>query len=419
MKNYIRKNNGITLIALIVTIVVLLILAGVTINLIFSENGIILKAREASEKTNESIIKEQEVLNKADEYINNINANIVPDKPDNPTENWDLSKVNPIESKDETPIIVPVPKGYTASNVDGENTVKDGFVIYEGTDEVNDTNKDTARLTKNQFVWVPVSDINEMYGTDSTGKKWGKTYTFSEEGITALNWEENNGIMQLKNSTGDGSYREPDILTSFDTDAELSKYNIGASTQIEFNNQLEDEFYSMLESVEKYGGFYIGRYETGNLNQKEAVVVKNNNDIAMQNWYTQYNLAKTIAADTNVTTTMIWGSQWDATMRWMYESGDLNKKIYTYNSDGKGNYNSDAIIPTGTIEEYSVNNIYDMAGNVVDWTIEANTDDYRINRGGNINHGGMEDPASERYIDDSPTTNNTVYGSRVSLYISK
>lgn len=419
MKNYIRKNNGITLIALIVTIVVLLILAGVTINLIFSENGIILKAREASEKTNESIIKEQEVLNKADEYINNINANIVPDKPDNPTENWDLSKVNPIESKDETPIIVPVPKGYTASNVDGENTVKDGFVIYEGTDEVNDTNKDTARLTKNQFVWVPVSDINEMYGTDSTGKKWGKTYTFSEEGITALNWEENNGIMQLKNSTGDGSYREPDILTSFDTDAELSKYNIGASTQIEFNNQLEDEFYSMLESVEKYGGFYIGRYETGNLNQKEAVVVKNNNDIAMQNWYTQYNLAKTIAADTNVTTTMIWGSQWDATMRWMYESGDLNKKIYTYNSDGKGNYNSDAIIPTGTIEEYSVNNIYDMAGNVVDWTIEANTDAYRINRGGNINHGGMEDPASERYIDDSPTTNNTVYGSRVSLYISK
>ena len=139
----------------------------------------------------------------------------------------------------------------------------------------------------------------------------------------------------------------------------------------------------------------------------------------MQNWYTQYNLAKTIAADTNVTTTMIWGSQWDATMRWMYESGDLNKKIYTYNSDGKGNYNSDAIIPTGTIEEYSVNNIYDMAGNVVDWTIEANTDDYRINREGNINHGGMEDPASERYIDDSPTTNNTVYGSRVSLYISK
>ena len=196
MKNYIRKNNGITLIALIVTIVVLLILAGVTINLIFSKNGIILKAREASEKTNESIIKEQEVLNKADEYINNINANIVPDKPDNPTENWDLSKVNPIESKDETPIIVPVPKGYTASNVDGENTVKDGFVIYEGTDEVNDTNKDTARLTKNQFVWVPVSDINEMYGTDSTGKKWGKTYTFSEEGITALNWEENNGKMQ-------------------------------------------------------------------------------------------------------------------------------------------------------------------------------------------------------------------------------
>ena len=55
--------HGITLIALVVTIVVLIILAGVTINTVFSENGIIKKAREATEKTEQAIIKEQEELN--------------------------------------------------------------------------------------------------------------------------------------------------------------------------------------------------------------------------------------------------------------------------------------------------------------------------------------------------------------------
>ena len=72
-------------------------------------------------------------------------------------EKWDGEsdeKVNAVQSTDTTPITVPVPKGYTASKVTGETTVEDGFVIYEGEGEVNDTNKDTAQTTRNQFVWV-------------------------------------------------------------------------------------------------------------------------------------------------------------------------------------------------------------------------------------------------------------------------
>ena len=61
---------------------------------------------------------------------------------------------------------------------------------------------------------------------------------------------------------------------------------------------------------------------------------------------------------------MIWGSQWDAAMRWMYNSGNEEKKKYTYDSRGKGNYSSDSPIATGSIEAYAVNNIYDMAGNI-------------------------------------------------------
>ena len=64
--------NGITLIALVVTIVVLLILAGITINLVFSENGIIEKAREAAEKTNQAIINEQTQMNDLADYMENM-----------------------------------------------------------------------------------------------------------------------------------------------------------------------------------------------------------------------------------------------------------------------------------------------------------------------------------------------------------
>ena len=57
------KHEGITLIALVVTIVVLLILAGISIGVVFDDNGIIKKAQEAANKTEEALINEQEALN--------------------------------------------------------------------------------------------------------------------------------------------------------------------------------------------------------------------------------------------------------------------------------------------------------------------------------------------------------------------
>ena len=94
-----------------------------------------------------------------------------------------------------------------------------------------------------------------------------------------------------------------------------------------------------------------------------------------------YKKAKGIAVNSNVTSSMIWGSQWDATLKWMYNSGNAEKKKYTYDSTGKGNYydtNGNKTIATGSIETYAVNNIYDMAGNVWDWTIEANSTPFEL-----------------------------------------
>ena len=408
---------------------VLLILAGITISLVFSDNGIIKKAREAAEKTNQAIINEQAELNTLYNYmenmLNEIGGGNTPEEPEMP-EGWDPEKVDPVESEDG--ITVPVPKGYVASKVTEETTVEDGFVIYEGEEEVNDTNKDTAQTTRNQFVWVPVENPSEMYGRDENCKKWGKLYNFSSTGITPLNWTEKDGVMSITATSGIGSYREPDVVTGSDgTEYDADNTNLqqagldASATADTFKAQLETEFNNMIASVKKYGGFYIGRYETGNLSQTEAVVVKNNTDIANQTWYTQYNKSKGVAVNSNVTTSMIWGCQWDAVMRWMYNSGDNDKKTYTYDSTGKGNYagtqgSTNKAIPTGSNDTYAVNNIYDMAGNVRDWTIEAYGTYDRVGRGGYCYSTASYNPASSRG-NNNPTNSNSDNGSRLALYM--
>ena len=341
-----------------------------------------------------------------------------PEGPEMPA-GWDSNKVNAVESADK--VVVPVPKGYTASSVSTENKVSEGFVIYENTngedkkEEVNDSNKDIARTTRNQFVWVPVTNPSEMYGTDKDGKRWGKLYKFSSSGITPLNWTEQDGIMSVPSAT---SYREPDVVTGEDADnSNLQQAGLDSNaTASTLKAQLETEFNNMIASVEKYGGFYIGRYETGNLSQEKASVVKNNSDINNQTWYTMYKKAKGIAVNGNVTSTMIWGSQWDATMRWMYNSGNEEKKKYTYDSTGKGHYESGSPIATGTIDAYAVNNIYDMAGNVSDRTIEANYAPSRVIRGGYYGSAGTVGPASNR-LNNVPTSSLGDYGFRVALYM--
>ena len=247
--------------------------------MVFSENGIIAKAREAANKTNEAIINEHAQMNDVtaamENMLNGTDGGDTPEKPEDPTENWDLSKVDPVQSTDAIPVTVPVPKGYVASKVTGETTVENGFVIYEETDEVNDTNKDTAQTTRNQFVWVPVADVSEMYGTDASGKKWGKLYEFSSTGITPYNWTESGRVMGITNAT---SSREPDVITgtgaqydAINTNLQQAGLDSSATSDI-FKTQLETEFNNMIASVEKYGGFYIGRYETGNYLKKQQLL---------------------------------------------------------------------------------------------------------------------------------------------------
>ena len=336
---------------------------------------------------------------------------------------------------------VPVPNGYVGSSVAGENEIDTGYVIYEGEEEVTDSNVADAQKNRNQYVWVPVPDISKFYGTDANGKKWGKNYSFSSStsssydeitGTKPYNWSESDGVMTISSKT---SYREPDIVKSYDYDSTLKTRGLGAKTTHEFLNQLEKEFNNMVASVEKYGGFYIGRYETGNINQDTPVIQKGNTNISSQTWYNMYKRCKNIkGANTNVETGMIWGNQWDRTLMWLIETGSKTKEQIADDSTSWGNYynatfeyvnssgstatkneGSSTRIPTGSAEYTKANNIYDLVGNVRDWTMEANSTYFRVSRGGYYNNnGGL--PADLRYS-YSPAYSSYYYGCRSALYI--
>ena len=342
---------------------------------------------------------------------------------------------------------VPVPNGYVGSSVAGENEIDTGYVIYEGEEEVTDSNVADAQKNRNQYVWIPVPDISKFYGTDANGKKWGKNYSFSSStsssydeitGTKPYNWSESNGVMTISSKT---NYREPDVVakyssTGYDMDSRLKTLGIGAKTTHEFLNQLEKEFNNMVASVEKYGGFYIGRYETGNINQDTPVIQKGNTNISSQTWYNMYKRCKNIkGANTNVETGMIWGNQWDRTLMWLIETGSKTKEQIADDSTSWGNYNnatfeyvnssgstvtknenSGTKIPTGNTEYTKANNIYDLAGNVYDWTMEAYSTSYRVYRGGYYGTYGGYYPADVRY-GNVPTVSSTYYGCRSALYI--
>ena len=338
---------------------------------------------------------------------------------------------------------VPVPNGYVGSKVAGENEIDTGYVIYEGTEEVNDDNVEEAQKTRNQYVWVPVPDASTMYGTDENGKKWGKLYEFTTStgnnidpvtGTKPLNWSESDGIMNIMSER---NYREPAILTTVDDeDSDLKTNLLKEKNKNDLQSELEKQFNNLIKSIEKYKGFYVGRYETGDLSKERVVVRKGNNNIASQNWYSMYKKCRKLKnSNINVETSMIFGCQYDRILMWLIESGNKTKEQICVDSTSWGNYSKttfkytmidgntatkssdrDIIIPTGSTEYTKANNIYDLAGNVVDETLEAKYGN-RVLRGSRYYDDGQTRPSSLRWEYYGPNLARYDFGCRAMLYI--
>ena len=137
---------------------------------------------------------------------------------------------------------------------------------------------------------------------------------------------------------------------------------------------------------------------------------------------------------TSVTSTLIYGVQWDAIMNFIDPNYITNAEIglpncvsnsFVRNSTGKGNYNEDVntnswkgeVTICGSSDSYRVNNIYDLAGNVFEWTMESYSTNIRVGRGGNYNALGSVFPSSIRYGSFGPESAYGYIGFRVALYV--
>ena len=421
MRKCLKTKSGITLIALVVTIVVLLILAGVSISLLLDENGIIKKSKEGRREYGQAKANEQEDLSNLSDMIDEATAEPTP-KVDVNTKAGDNSTINGKKGTSKNPTI---PKNYipidTATSTWGDgstapsqDSVNHGLVIKDEKD--------------NEWVWIPVdkatlatmyeesSDEKTLCGT--TGETAVKTKLYSKSGIISGKTRTTPG------TSTSGSYREPDLVVGDDGigyDAKDTYYKTilgDTGTKEQLAQLFVDEYKAMIESVSKYGGFYIGRYELS-----EAGVQKDKATLTNTNWYNLYKKCKELNASDKVETRMIWGCQWDVTMNWLISSGaktsdEVNKDSSTwgnysnYNTannytEGTAGYEKNAGSPqnTGSSENWKANNIYDLAGNVWEWTQEAGGTSRRAGRGGCYNLHGSGYPASNR-ANNSPVSSD-------------
>ena len=349
----IKRENGITLIALVVTIVVLIILATVSINAVLGQNGIIGKAKQAKESYEKSVKAEdtamQKLLNEMAEYdTNGGGSGGGSDTPTNPTAGTTVTKPGTWTSTEVTPIAdgnggtVPLPNGFYYVGGD----INTGLVI---SDKQNDTMNASGTGMGNQFVWIPVSGEADLARTEFD--------TTTGQPTTGLSTD----------------FTEP--------------YAKGYSTEA-------SEYNTMKTQVLKYGGFYIGRFEAGvnsttlrtGVTTAQTVVCKKG--VAPYNhvpWGTSMSdaseisgksgavyLAKNFASQhnyTSVTSTLTYGCEWDAMCRYIGDAQRTTPK-------------KSAVELTGSVETDVSKNIYDLAGNCWEWTMEAYSTNYRVLRGG-------------------------------------
>ena len=288
-----------------------------------------------------------------------------------------------------------IPAGFVVSKIPEEQKVSTGLVIYDiPEDELADVNWTTknpdgayqVQTLYNQFVWIPV-------GNDAEFIRYDGYY--------------------------DGSYNEGFI----DNCAEPDTTNGYATEEAEFN--------AMKESVLNYDGFYVGRYEaseeSGKATSKQGKSVWNyiawGDSMSSIGTEGAVYKAQQMYTDKNtygVTSTLIYGVQWDAIMAWIdpaYKTGSCESTSFVRDSSGKGYYDADAPTTTGSSSAYAVNNIYDLAGNVAEWTMESYYTVNRVIRGGYCDYSGSLYPASSRN-NNSPSNDGIDYiGFRVTLYL--
>ena len=390
MKIGMKRERGITLIALVVTIVVLLILAGVSINALFGNNGIIEKAKEAQNKMDKATENDQKEINELtnwlDNQVNGTTGGGTTGEDDNPSTTPKISRLigtvvdKNTKAEDAYGNKITIPKGFkvvahgtvagsATYTYSGDNipAVQDGIVIENGTDG-------------NQFVWVPVGTIKNKNNTTNT--------------ITLGRYEFDSNTGALKSNTPvqvasvENCTQEVTINTNY---KELSVFRAGNSaTDSTAQNATARNLEEFISTTLANGGYYIARFEASGTASK----VTSKYDQTVLTNITQPNAAKAareMYGEIKENNKLVYASDlvnsyaWDTAIIFIqtysgktdYASHNESKTTKAFTATGKNN------------DKYC--NIWDMSGNAYEWTTEystyAITSDFRpcVYRGGYYN----------------------------------
>lgn len=419
------KNKGVTLIALAVTIVVMLILAGVTISVLNGENGIVKQAQKAKEESKIKELKEKVRIDIAGKRVENINGELrvsvlkeILDKYfDNVPVETQITSETKLKAKEEYGKYemkisdidvgeityetsytifkdvngeqVPIPEGYIVSENSDENIVNKGLVISDS--------------RGNEYVWISCT-------VDSSSNKL--QYKRTEWGVE-------------KDGT-DNSRAIKDELTLKDIDVTYSKTDTDNGINEEISKEIVAQINAEKESIKKYGGYYIGRYEVGKDN-KTAVIKAEQEPYVNIKWSKAYELAKGIGGGEGATTYLCSSYSWDTAINFIQNTTGKNyaTSIIGFNGNWKSQEVKDSsgkvIKPVNTAQRLNTGlttalcNIYDMGGNVGEFTTELNpgTSETVVLRGG---YYYDNNPAGHRWDINSGSAISD-FGFRATLFL--
>ena len=424
-KDMVKRQTGITLIALVITIIVLLILAGVSIATLTGNNGILKQANTAKENNKVATAKERVQLEAAGSFDNtgvfsktifkdNLKKNLgltdsdIVDNADgtitvkidgyeikvdgttgkvsDPSKNNEnpttgvtpgtvVSKTEKNNYKDSENNMATVPQGFTVSGIKEEQTISKGLVIYDiPKSEISNVDWSTAATKYNQFVWIPVASA-DVYQRDFS---YPSDFSSSDE-----------------NTFTDTGYLPADIQP--ETDDETAERN----------------------AVLKYNGFYIARYEAGK--DGANVVSKQNATVYTNETQESFKtIGKTMYGDssTYVKSAMCSGIQWDMVMKFVDGKKDGNNNNYdvrTYNA-ARHKGSDVGVEKSGNNVADKVQNIYDLESNCYEYIAEKNNDSNPfVIRGGNYDNNDSNGRASVRGSSSGDAYSNFTF--RSALYI--
>ena len=370
-KNYL-KQNGITLIALVVTIVVLLILAGVSLNAIFSENGIIKRAKDAQNKMDQATQNDLDALNGLNELIDS-KTNETTGGNNNPSTTPKVSTLvgtvvdKNTKAEDAYGNKITIPKGFkilahsentTTGDVtytySGDNipAVQDGIVIENGTDG-------------NQFVWVPVGTIKNKDNTTNTITLGRYEFDSSTGVLTSTTPVQ---VASVENCTKVVTISKNDVVFQELSTAREGNSATDSTAQSATARKLEEFISTTLAN----GGYYIARYEASGTTEK----VTSKYDQTVLTNITQSNaakLAREMYGEVKENNELAYAS--DLVNSYAWDTAIIFIQTYGTGADANSyaSKNKSTLLTKTGINSDKYCNIWDMSGNACEWTTEYST----------------------------------------------